>query len=342
MRVELPLVDPIYKTFHFQGMGCAIIAENPTIRNWYLNEVMDLFCQGMFLGGRTSPELNIDRSEWFFNPYIEKTEDVYSNQLHENIHAIIRRWIDQGYYVCFADVDDYYMKGKTWYREKHFPHDGMIYGYDTEKKIYLVHAYDCNWVYNTFTVPTVCFGNGVRWMEKQGGCSTLRGIRPKVEHVEFNAERVIQNIREYLNSSMERYPPDVRGVMKGTVVMDYIGMYLDMLHRGEIPYERMDRRVMRVIWEQKKVMLERIQKLEDELMLGHQISKEFEAIVREADALRLLYAAHHRKRHDSLLPGMKQRLLRLKERECELLNALIFEAERTSEGINLSFGKSDK
>lgn len=327
MRRELPLVEPIYKTFHFQGIGCAVIANNPSIRNWYLNEVMDLLCLGLFLGGRTSPEVNIYSSEWFFNPYLEQTENIYTNQTKDNIHKKIRAWIDQGYYVCFSGVDDYYMKGKTWYHERHFPHDGMIYGYDTEKKIYLVHAYDSSWVYSAFAVPTVCFGNGVRWVAKQGSYSILCGIKPKMEQVDFDAEKAVANIRGYLDSSMEKYPPNPKGVMRGNVVMNYVGMYLDMLYHEEIPYERMDRRVMRLIWEHKKVMQERISKIEDVLALGHQLSLAFEKIVHEADYLRLLYAAHHRKRHDSLLPSLKQRLHQLKEREFELLNDLVVKAE---------------
>ena len=38
--------------------------------------------------------------------------------------------------------------------------------------------------------------------------------------------------------------------------------YIDKLYDGSIPYDRMDRRVFRLIWEHKKIMLERIEAME--------------------------------------------------------------------------------
>ena len=42
---------------------------------------------------------------------------------------IIKTMIDDGYYVAFYGVDDYYIKGKCWYKEQHMDHEGMIIGY---------------------------------------------------------------------------------------------------------------------------------------------------------------------------------------------------------------------
>ena len=37
--VQLPIVEPVYGTYHFQGGASAVIHDNPSIRNWFLNEV---------------------------------------------------------------------------------------------------------------------------------------------------------------------------------------------------------------------------------------------------------------------------------------------------------------
>lgn len=99
------------------------------------------------------------------------------------------------------------------------------------------------------------------------------------------------------------------------VVHDYIAMYLNFLLDGSIAYERMDSRVFRVLWEHKKIMLERLHKMEQTLHIDAQTSTAYKQIVTEADALRMLYASHHKRRRDSLLPLIRKRLFDLKERE---------------------------
>ena len=67
-RIELPLVEPIYSTYQYQGAGGAIIKNNPSIRNWYLNEAIILTCTTKFLTGFTTPEKEIENSEWWNVP----------------------------------------------------------------------------------------------------------------------------------------------------------------------------------------------------------------------------------------------------------------------------------
>ena len=66
-RVELTLVEPMYSTYHIQGPGTAILASNPSIRNWYLNEVFILMCTKKFLSGYTTPEIDIFNSNYNHN-----------------------------------------------------------------------------------------------------------------------------------------------------------------------------------------------------------------------------------------------------------------------------------
>ncbi len=69
--------------------------------------------------------------------------------------------LENGYYVLFHGVDDYYVKGKSWYKEKHFGHDGLICGVDNETKEYIIAAYDKQWIYRTFKTPQRGFAAGV-------------------------------------------------------------------------------------------------------------------------------------------------------------------------------------
>jgi len=100
-----------------------------------------------------------------------------------------------------------------------------------------------------------------------------------------------------------------------------------MLYNGSVPYEKLDRRIFRLIWEHKKVMLTRILLIEQELKLDGSIGKEYETVVREADTCRMLYASHHMKRRDSVLPIIKKKLLTLKSLEQDLLEKLLTKAK---------------
>lgn len=321
-KVELPLVEPIYSTYHYQGDGSAVLVNNPSIQNWYLNQVLMLTCTRKFLNGFTTPEISIADSSWYLNPHLDKK--LYNMQfLKGHIHGVIRNILDAGYYVYFSGADDYYIKGKSWYHEKHFNHDGCICGYDQENKTYCIYAYDQNWIYQKFWTSQKCFDRGVKAMFEKGFFGNIYGIKPKEEKITFSANTALKKISEYLDSTMDKYPETEQGTVVGIVVHDYIAKYIEKLYDGSIPYERMDRRIFRMIWEHKKVMLERIKLIENDLSLGSKISDAYNTVVREANNIRMLYASHHMKRKDSVLPIIKKKLLSIKELEQKLLEELL-------------------
>lgn len=320
-KLELPLIEPIYGTYHYQGDGTAIISSNPSIRNWYLEQVLLLQCTRKFLSGYTTPEITVYESSFSKNPHllIERFPMQFANGY---LNPIIREMLNNGYYVSFFNLDDYYLEGKTWYKERHFPHDGLICGYDQEEKTFTVYAYNSSWVYTTFKISQRSFHNSRRAMFKQGIYGSIYGAKPKLDCVEFHPNVALEKIATYLDSSMEKYPPTEEGFVYGSVVQDYIGMYLDKLIDGSVPYERTDFRVFRVIWEHKRVLLECLQKIEQELGLDTKISEAYAPLVTKAESMRMMYAAHRIKRRDTVLPVLKAYLSELKAKEYQLLSEL--------------------
>ncbi len=324
-HIELPLAEPLYSTYHYQAPGTAVICNNKSVRNWYLNQVMDLKCSKRFLNGFTTPEITIEDSSWAVNPYLDK-RGMSTEFTRGFINPIIREMIDRGFYVTFGEVDDFYVKGKSWYKEHHFCHDGLICGYDQNDKTYCIYAYDSNWIYRKFWTPQKDFNAGRIAMRKKGIFSSICGLKVNDDKVEFSSKIACQKIKEYLDSDLQKYPFDSGTNPRGIVVHEYIAEYVTKLYNGDIPYERMDRRVFRLIWEQKKVMLERIVNIEKCLDSANGISKKYEGVVSEADTMRMLYASHHMKRRDSVLPIIKKKLLKLNDAEKELLELLIDKA----------------
>lgn len=328
--LELPITVPLFSTYHSQGEGGAVLYNNKSLFNWYYNEAILLECNRKFISGFTKPEITVCKSNWFDNPYLEKKwfETKYTGKY---TNEIIRAYLNDGYYILFGDVDDYYINGKSFYHKRHFPHDGMICGYDQTQKTFTIFAYNSNWIYTIFKTPQQCFTNGRVACAKNERFGTYYAIQPRGEQVVFDPEKIFNKIREYIDCSLEKYPVDGNGFVYGSAVHDYIAMYLDKLADGSIPYERMDWRIMRLIWEHKKVMYDRIKLTEGTFELPHISSEKYRKVVTESDNLRMIYASYHLKRKDCLLSVMKNLLMSIKTTEIEVLSDFL---DRTEEYIS--------
>ena len=334
--VQLPLVEPPFATYHTYSSGGAILKENPSIINWFYNRASLLRCERRFLDGYTSPGIYVSYVNMNYIPYFERYE-IPMKALGEHIHTVIRNLLDDGYYVHFYDIDDYYMEGKSWYMERHFPHDGLICGYDEEDNTYSIYAYDKNWLCRTFKCPVSCFDEGKQASFEEGKFGKLVVMRVKDTQVALDYKVMCQNLKIYLDSTLEQFPPDLetnpleqQKIVTGLAVHDYICIYLDKLLDGSIPYERMDRRVFRLIWEHKKVMRDRFLVAENELGFDHELSEKYTNVLKKADNARLLYASYHMKRRDTLLSLLQKMLQSIKEEERPLIEAFVAKVEEAS------------
>ncbi len=324
--VELPLIEPIYSTYHYQGSGTVIYGNNLSIRNWYLNNAVNLTCQRDFLFGVNTPRISIVNSNWTTIPCFESYWYI-TRFLKGSTGRLIREFLDQGYYVYFSGVDDYYIKGKTFYKKRHFKHDGLICGYNQEDKTYCVFAYDEKWVYNKFWIPQKSFEIGRQAGEPQNYNYHICGIKAKDEEIKLDCEVILKNIKEYLDSSLEKYPPNECGDVFGIVVHDYIAMYIDKICNGDITFENVDKRVFRLIWEHKKAMEERIEKVEQQMKLNSNFSKKYKKIVAESDKTRMIFAAYLQNNKVALLPLIKGKLIHIKNNENKLLEKFVLKIE---------------
>lgn len=325
--VDLPIIEPMYSTYHYQGPCTAIIETNPSIKNWCLNQTMILKCTRKFLSGFTTPEVSVVQSSWYQNPHFERIF-FSSRYLEGYCHPVINKMLEQGYYICFEGIDDYYIEGKTWYNTRHFVHDGCICGYDPKSKKYCLYAYDSNWVYRKFWTPKKSFEASRKHLHKRGIHTSFYAIKPKLEKVELDPNAVITNLSTYLDSNMKKYPPSQEGEAHGTVVHDYIALYIDKLFNDSIPHERTDKRVFRMVWEHKKVMLERLIAMETTLGLDNKTSQAYQKIVDEANNIRMIYMAYCLRCKKSVLPIIKNKLLYIKNREKVLLKNFIKKAKK--------------
>lgn len=327
-QVKLPLSKPVYSTYHYQGSGSVILYDNPSIRNWFLNQKMLLCCNKRFLeDAALMPEITVNETSYTDNPFLECVQ-IPMKHLGGYVHPVIRNMIDDGFYIVFSDIDDFYVEGKSWYHTKHYPNDGLIFGYDQERKIYNIYAYDQSFHYRAFDTPQKSFEKG-RLAQCRKNCpGNIYALKPKMDLVSLDPIMIYDRIKEYLGLRSQEIASRKEDYVYGAVVQDYIRLYLGELADSSIPYERIDWLIFRMLWEHKKIMLERLIAVENTLRLDHDISSQYAKLILLTDDLQKSYAAFYAKRDNSILSYIQGKLYELRTLESNLLIMFLLKLEK--------------
>lgn len=325
-KVILPYKEPIYSTYHSLSNAGIPAKQNETSDNWYYNNTVDWRCTRKFLRGFTSPEMKISCDDISDVPILYRI-GMNTRFARRCAVDIVKTMIDDGFYVAFIGVDDYYIKGKSWYQEQHVNHDGLIIGYDDENGTLSIAAYNQRWVFSVFETPQECFAEGVNSLCNMGIYGELCAVKVKDDPQELNVQIIYNDLKKYLSSGISDYPLDNPDVVWGIVVYDYLCMYLDKLADGSVPYERKDRRVFRLVWEHKKCMLDRIKAIEKLYGWNNECSSIYEEVVEVADKVRFIYSKFVIKYSNKLLEKIQVLLMRMKKLEVHILGRFLNDLE---------------
>ena len=123
--VMLPFCVPWFASTQCYAAPGLAMAGHPTAYNGYLNQCITLICSRRFLRGYSGPQLWIPKANIGNFDFLEKFT-MASKYGHPYFKTIIRQMLDDGYYVYFNGVDDFYMPGKSWYGIRHMNHNGII------------------------------------------------------------------------------------------------------------------------------------------------------------------------------------------------------------------------
>mgnify|MGYP003291408286 CR=1 FL=1 len=317
--VCLPFEVPIFATTQgAAATGLAMIG-HPTAFNYLLNNSTSLYCTRKFIKGFTTPEVSVPDSGIFSCGFMVRY-GVNFKYSFPHCMDIIKNMLNDKLYIYYNRVDDFYLPGKSWYGTRHIYHDGVICGYDDNDGTLSIAAYDINWLYSLIRIPQEAFIKGMQsaFEVEQYGTFTGYKIRNNVV-IDLEEKKIINNIKEYLESDFKAYPTDVEGGVRGAVVHDYLCIYLKKIIDGSVPYEKMDWRVLRPVWEHKKCMLERIRAVEIKNAWDKYLGDAYMPIVEKANYIRMMYALYHRRRKDSILSGVIKELMELKNEEKQIL-----------------------
>ncbi len=326
--VLLPAQVPLFSTYHYQVIGGVAAAANPTHLNWYYNNCIQLQCGKVFLRGCPTPHLNVPMTEVQDSAFMER---VPYNLLfvREDVHRLIKRMLDKDFYVAFRGIDDYYIPGKSWYGRRHFDHDGLICGYDDENGTYAMMAYDEKWMLRLFHTPQRAFEAGMESMIRDYYImGEVEAVKVRDVTTKLDISGIKAGLIEYLGTNPVTDPIGKNTAPQGTVVHTYLCMYLDLLYAGEIPYEKADYRIMRLLWEHKNCMHMRIAAVEDALALDSTLGSAYIEVTDSAGRLRTIYGKYCMRRKDELLLSVKRQIQEMQRQETEILKRLVEKIEK--------------
>ena len=325
--VSLPFEMPLFATT--QGAAAAPLAMtgHPTAHIQMLIQTASLCCWRKFLKGHSTPLVSVFHIGIDTFSFMERYK-VNCRHTKKYCLDIIKQMLDEHYYVYYSFVDDYYLPGKSWYGTRHFNHDGIICGYDDNDNTLSIAAYDINWVFRLIRVPQDCFMMGLESSLdlKRYGDLTAYKIKGGTT-VEINESEMLKHLQEYMDSSLEKYPPDQEGAVKGLAVHYYLATYIEKLMDGSIPHEKMDWRALRPVWEHKRCMLMRIRAVEDKNGWGHELSQRYAPVAEKANQIRIMYAMYHKNRNTRLLDKIRAGLIDLAKSDEEILGEFINKLE---------------
>lgn len=325
MRILLPYKEPLFLTYHYMASHGIVAGENPTGVRWFYNHATGLSCFEDFGKENPSPKLIATPHGVLADQNLE-TYIVNIWFCPEDAEKTVRSMLDAGYYVLFDHVDDYFIEGKSFYGTRHFYHDGLILGYDGEAETLTLAAYDSRWNYGVWQTPAQNFFHGVLAAAQSQEHPRFIAARTGSSPVALDLSLIAESFRSYLEPAS--VSENGRTRVSGLSVYEALIRYLEMLAQARIPHEKMDWRVMRLLWEHKKCVLGCLCDAENALSLGNGTSGAYRAVVQRCHLLRLEYAMYHEKEKESLLASMIRKLREVRETEELLLRAFAENLEK--------------
>lgn len=320
---SLPFCVPVFATTPYIAAAGLAMAGHPTAYNGFLNQVTTISCNRRFLTGFSSPQMGIPRVGIEAFICIDRY-DINSRFSYMHYPDMIKRMLDEGFYVYFTCIDDFYMRGKCWYGIRHMSHDGIICGYDENDNTYSIAAYDTNWLFNLIRIPQDCFIEGLNACieNKEFGWITAYKVKENTV-IHLDEKLILRYLKEYVDNTMDKFPLDQQGGVEGIAVQDFLALYLDKIKEGFIAADRMDWRALRPVWEHKRCMLDRIKAIEKKRDWNTELSSQYAPLVEDANRVRMMYAMYHKTQKESLLDKMKNGILSFKDKEYVILKELI-------------------
>ena len=127
----LPIVIPPTETYQSTSLVLGVILSTPNISNEYFNNYMMLSCKKTDI--MSEMWLDFYGTDWESfrkRGIFEMNLFQFMNFDRKGFLGFIKERIDQGCYILFYCIDEYYLSYSDYYHKKHYIHDVYVYGYE--------------------------------------------------------------------------------------------------------------------------------------------------------------------------------------------------------------------
>jgi hypothetical protein len=169
--------------------------------------------------------------------------------------------LEQGYFVWLF-IDEYYDPNRRSYHKRHFNHETLLYGYDSDSSCFYSVGFDQQ---QNFTFSEIQYADLLQAFNMVKDELPMRILKPidKIKH-EFDVENVKNILNDYItsdNTSIRNRminTPTTSDCVYGMDIYKHLKLYLESRLKT---ISHSDIRIFHIFWEHKKCMLSRIKYL---------------------------------------------------------------------------------
>ena len=247
--------------------------------------------------------------------------------LHYGVMDFIRGCIDQGKYIELR-LDQYDIRDRDEYRQHHFSHQNLIYGYDdSQKLVYLLGYANAGQMVKT----KISYADLKYQFVKRNSVSNIYVIEYKQEAYgfEYQGEYMRKMIRQYLESDNSSL--DLGHLIEPRRRVYGIACYDELLTEKGMQMLLSDWRVVHLLYEHKALMKERL-----EYIIFHEAENRdyfnrfpeaYSEVVRRAFNIRSLTVKYELSGEDIIAEKIKEHLIHMCTLEKRVLSDFLSELE---------------
>jgi len=269
MRKILKIKEPISNSYHFMAFPLSILEQHAITYEWIYSNFI-----------QTCLDTNYDDSpvpfyfyiyDYTLSPFLEvqKIDRNFMNFNRLDIIELVKNAIDNEYYI-YLNLDDFYVPDRRSFKNKHFSHDSLVYGYDTKKEEIYLYGFDSKMKLNTTVISFSNFILAYDGMDIIDTDLTYINLYKfnKLGKYKLDLNLILEQLIEYSESknSSVRFStlrePWIRSY--GMNFYENISCYLQNFDDKNI---RADIRIFHFMYEHKNIMANRIKFLLNKSMI---------------------------------------------------------------------------
>lgn len=327
----------------FSACNLCMILANDNLKPWFYENYIQLYFVPDKYGRYDTKEKWLD----FYGALTAPQEILEYEKLKKeffyglDIIRFIESTIDSGY-SFFSYYDEYYVKANYRNANRHFAHDILIYGYDSDKELIMAIGYNDNIVFTRYEINYKDFKiafekaldqtNGPGWDDIDFYGLKMKNRFDEDYKYSFDISKFMSGLYDYIhsvNTGKRDYPVDdgAKGlhylyILKSTVYgIDVIDHIIEYVRSGIGQKLPLTYNTFHTLHEHKMSLIERLRYIAEKFNMKDilELIPEYKKIADSFSNIKLMVLKYNARRRDSLLNDIITALEPEKERERAVL-----------------------